>query len=121
MVLAVGTFLVMFGACYSTPITVNYVTECFTNLPLEVAVTMNVYRQIFGLSLPFFVLHWQAAVGSGWMFGMMAFFCVLVSALMGLLIWKGQVLRQYSLVTDATEDGIKVTNLERTSTLSSSA
>ena len=66
MVLALGTFLVMFAGSYSTPITVNYVTECFPDLSLEVSVIMNVYRQLLGLSFPFFALSWQASVGSGW-------------------------------------------------------
>ena len=66
MVLALGVFLIMFGGTYSTPITVNYITECFPNSALEVSVIMGVYRQIFGLSLPFFVLPWKARVGAGW-------------------------------------------------------
>ncbi len=66
MVLALGAFLIMFAGTYSTPITVNYVTECFPELSLEVSVIMSVYRQVLGLSLPFFVIPWRARVGSGW-------------------------------------------------------
>ena len=66
MVLALATFLVIFGACYSTPITVNYITECFKTSPLEVAVIMNVYRQSLSIALPFFIFPWQAAVSPGW-------------------------------------------------------
>ncbi|KAI4199449.1 MAG: hypothetical protein LQ348_001888 [Seirophora lacunosa] len=44
MVLALGVFLLIFGGTYSTPITVNYVTECFPQSALEVAVIMGVYR-----------------------------------------------------------------------------
>lgn len=66
MVLALGVFLLMFGGTYSTPITVNYVTECFPQSALEVAVIMGVYRQVFGLSLPFFILPWKARVEPGW-------------------------------------------------------
>ena len=69
MVLALGVFLIMFGGTYSTPITVNYITECFPTSALEVSVIMAVYRQIFGLSLPFFVLPWRSRVGSGWSVG----------------------------------------------------
>lgn len=69
MVLALGVFLVMFGGTYSTPITVNYITECFPTSALEVSVIMAVYRQIFGLSLPFFVLPWRSRVGAGWLVG----------------------------------------------------
>ena len=108
MVLALGTFLVIFAACYSTPITVNYITECFTTLPLEVAVIMNVYRQVLGLSFAFFVFPWEAAVGPGWLFGMMAFFCIFVSLFMVALVWKGSVLRRYNLIRGTTEDGVKV-------------
>ena len=66
MVLALGTFLVIFGACYSTPITMNYITECFSTSPLEVAVIMNVYRQVLALALPFFLFPWEDAVTAGW-------------------------------------------------------
>ena len=66
MVLALGTFLVIFGACYSTPISVNYITECFRASPLEVAVMMNIYRQALGLALPFIIFPWQDVVGAGW-------------------------------------------------------
>ena len=41
-------------------------------------------------------------------FGMMAFLCVFVSSFMVLLIWKGQVLREYNLVVGSTEDGVNV-------------
>lgn len=66
MVLALGTFLVIFGACYSTPISVNYIIECFQTSPLEVAVIMNVYRQILALAVPFFIVPWEDAVSYGW-------------------------------------------------------
>ena len=66
MVLALGTFLVIFGACYCTPISVNYIIECFKTSSLEVAVIMNVYRQILALALPFFIFPWQGAVSAGW-------------------------------------------------------
>ena len=67
MVLAVGSFLVVFAAAYSTPILVNYLTECFPELAFEVSVIMSVYRQVFGLSLPFFfIIPWTKRVGVGW-------------------------------------------------------
>ena len=66
MVLALGTFLVIFGACYSTPISMNYIIECFKSSPLEVAVIMNVYRQILAIALPFFLVPWERAVTAGW-------------------------------------------------------
>ena len=66
MVLALGSFLVLFGGIYSTPITVNYITECFPGLALEVSVALSVYRQVLGLSLPFFIPAWRARMGYGW-------------------------------------------------------
>ena len=66
MVLAVGTFLVVFAAAYSTPVLVNYMTECFPELALEVSVIMSLYRQILGLSVPFFIISWTKRVGTGW-------------------------------------------------------
>ena len=66
MVPAVGIFLVMFAGTYSTPITVNYISECFPERVLEVSIIMSVYRQVFGLSLPFFVIPWSERVGPGW-------------------------------------------------------
>lgn len=66
MVLALGTFLVIFAACFSTPITVNYIAECFKGSVIEVAIIMNVYRQALGLALPFFIFPWQSRIGSGW-------------------------------------------------------
>ena len=66
MVLALGTFLVVFAASYSTPISINYIIECFKTSPLEVAVIMNVYRQSIALALPFFILPWEDALTAGW-------------------------------------------------------
>ena len=74
MVLALGTFLVVFGACYSTPISMNYIIECFKSTPLEVAVIMNVYRQILALALPFFILPWERTVSAGWLVIFLSFF-----------------------------------------------
>ncbi len=55
--LALNAFLIMFVDIYSTLITINYVTECFSELSLEVSVIMSVYRQILELSLSFFVIQ----------------------------------------------------------------
>lgn len=115
MVLALGTFLVIFGACYSTPISVNYIIECFKTSPLEVAVIMNVYRQILALAVPFFIFPWEDAVSVGWLFGMMAFFCVFATMVLGVVIWKGPALRRWNLEKDATEDGVKIISSDRSS------
>lgn len=133
MVLALGTFLVVFGACYSTPISMNYIIECFKSSPLEVAVIMNVYRQILALSLPFFLLPWERTVSPGWsvslcgmsshsytdvmgrLFGMMAFFCVFATILLSVVMWKGPALRSWSLEKDPTEDGVKIIGSDQSS------
>ena len=57
IMLALNAFLIMFVDIYSTLITINYVTECFSELSLEVSVIMSVYRQILELSLSFFVIQ----------------------------------------------------------------
>lgn len=46
---------------------------------------------------------------------MMAFFCVFATMLLGVLIWKGPVLRRWSLMEDPTEDGVKIINSDRSS------
>ena len=66
MVLALGTLLVVFAACFSTPTLVNYTTECFNGSVVEIAAVLNLYRQVLGLALPFFIFPWQARIGSGW-------------------------------------------------------
>jgi len=63
MALAVGTFLVFFGAFYSTQsqsITSPNTSEC------EVSVAMNIYRLSLALALPFFIVDRKGAVGPGW-------------------------------------------------------
>ncbi|MCJ1359763.1 MAG: hypothetical protein MMC33_009765 [Icmadophila ericetorum] len=112
MVLALGTFLTIFAAIYSIPITINYITECFPDYPLEVAVCMNAYRNSFGLGLTFYEIPWQAAVGSGWLFGTQAFICIFASIFICVLIWKGHVLRRYKLLKDSDEDGLKITTVD---------
>ncbi|KAM0804772.1 putative polyamine transporter [Usnea florida] len=108
MILALGTFLVVFGACYSTPISINYIIECFNTIPLEVAVIMHVYRQILALALPFFLFSWKGVVSAGWLFGMMAFFCIFATLLLGVVMWKGPALRRWNFGNDATEEGVKI-------------
>lgn len=57
---------------------------------------LNFFRLILGLAVPFFVDPWVAKVGTGWVFGMMAFFAIFAFSLTGLLAWKGEWIRQYS-------------------------
>lgn len=66
MVLAVGSFLVVLAAAYSTPILLEYITQYFPEPVPELSVIMSVYRQIFGPSLPFFIIAWVKRVGTGW-------------------------------------------------------
>ena len=66
MVLALGTFLIMFVGTYSAPIIANYVTECFPELALEMAVIRSVYWHIFGPGLPLFIIPEKARVSLGW-------------------------------------------------------
>ena len=116
MVLALGLFLVVFAATISVPICVNYATECFLTSASEVAVAMNMYRLAFPIGLGFFIFFWESAVLVGWVFGMGAFFEILVGGLVAVLVWRGEVLRRMGprrLV--ATEDGEKVVSADDTS------
>lgn len=49
------------------------------------------------------------------LFGMMAFFCVFATMLLGVVVWKGPALRRWNLEKDATEDGIKIISSDRSS------
>ena len=52
-VLALGQVFVTFGSLAITPITVNYINECFINTPAEASIAVNLYRVGFGLSVAF--------------------------------------------------------------------
>ena len=103
MVLALGAFFVEFSALLCVPICINYVIECFTGYPIEVAVIMGVYRLALAVSLTFYFQPWSVHVGIGWLFGMAAFFSLFVLLLMGLLAWQGQWLRRFVLVKTIAE------------------
>ena len=106
MVLALGVFLTNFAEFALVPVTFNYVVECFTDLGPEVITILNCFRLILGLVIPFFIDGWLARVGPGWAFGMMAFFTIFAFSLIGLLAWKGEFIRQYSLPgLERSEDG----------------
>ena len=116
MVLALGLFLVIFAATISVPICINYATECFLTSASEVAVAMNMYRLGFSIALGFFIFPWESAVGVGWVFGMAAFFEILVSGLVAVLIWRGETVRRmWSRGLMATEDGERVVSANDTS------
>lgn len=110
MVLAVGYFLVNFGAVAAVSPTSNYIVECFEDAPQEVGVALNAWRLLLGLAIPLFFDDWEAAVGRGWVFGMAAFFSIFEFFLVMILMWKGHSLKPYSLLKrkETFEDGAKV-------------
>ncbi|KAK5112564.1 hypothetical protein LTR85_011256 [Meristemomyces frigidus] len=113
MVLALASFLIWFGALLALPVCYNYIIECFLHHPVEASVSLNAWRISFGLMSVFIITEWQAAVGVGWMWGMGAFFVVLVDIIMAFLILKGHVVRGMTVRLFPgiawTEDGAKIT------------
>lgn len=95
MVLALAVFLVTIGSLASVPVTVNYVVECFTGYPAEAGIVIGAYRIVYGLTISFYINPWVAAVGVGWVYGMMAFFAVFSFFFVMLLMWKGEVIRKW--------------------------
>lgn len=109
MVLALALFLISFCEIALVPVTINYVAECFTGHAAEVTTVLNFFRLILGIAIPFFIDPWEARVGPGWVFGMMAFFSLFAFSLMGLLAWRGEAIRQYSIPSlRKSEDGTKL-------------
>lgn len=109
MVLALASFLVAFAAVASVPMPINYLVESFKRNPQEVGTTLNVYRLLLGLIVPFYIMDWEMSVGVGWVFGMAAFFSIFAFLLVLLLIWKGQVIRRWSAGRVASADeGVSV-------------
>ncbi|KAM3084098.1 hypothetical protein ACMFMG_001796 [Clarireedia jacksonii] len=96
IVLAIATVLVTFGSLCITPITVNYINECFIRNPAEAAIAVNFYRVAFGLSVAFYIKEWVRDVNVGWTYGMMAFFEVLGLGCVVGLMWKGQRVREWT-------------------------
>lgn len=105
MVLAVGAFLLTLGAMLCVPVSINYVAECFTHHAQESSNIMALFRLSLGLAVPFFVDAWEAKVGVGWVFGMAAFFSILGSCLILLLVWKGEKIRQLSFKSVRSDEG----------------
>ena len=112
MVLALASFLIWFGALLALPVLYNYIIECFLNNPVEASVSLNAYRVAFGLMSVFIVTEWQKAVGVGWMWGMGAFFILFVDIIMLFVIFKGHVVREWTVIVSkglaVTEDGARV-------------
>ncbi|PYH40710.1 polyamine transporter [Aspergillus saccharolyticus JOP 1030-1] len=109
MVLALAVFLVTIGSLASVPVTVNYVVECFTRYPAEAGIVVGAYRIVYGLTISFYIDPWVAAVGVGWVYGMMAFFAVVSFLCVGLLMWKGDVIRGWQIASVASsEEGVQL-------------
>jgi hypothetical protein len=112
MVLALAGFLIWFGALLALPVCYNYIIECFLHNPVEASVSLNAYRVSFGLMSVFIVTQWQAAVGTGWMWGMGAFFILFVDLIMAGIILKGHLVREWtksvSSTIGVTEDGARI-------------
>jgi hypothetical protein len=96
------------------PVVTNYVNECFTGRAQEVTTALNFYRLVLGLTVPFYITPWLAAVGVGWTFGisrratislipitltssLVAFVSLVGFSFTIILAWKGHVIRQYSM------------------------
>ncbi|KAH8668814.1 polyamine transporter [Xylariales sp. PMI_506] len=93
-VLGFGHILVTFGSLCITPITVNYLSECFTRNIEETAIVLNAFRIAFGLSLTFYVTPWVASVGFAWSYGTMAFIQVFSWVFMIALMLQGHRIRK---------------------------
>ena len=109
IVAAIGNFLLNVSSNVAVPVIVNYEVECFTKYPVEAATIMNFYRTIFGIAIPFFIDGWEANVGVGWVFGMMAFVSIAAFCLIIVLILAGHQIRHY-FHSDilSSEEGTKI-------------
>jgi hypothetical protein len=94
LALALALVFVTFGNLSITPITVNYINECFIGHPAEASIAVNVYRVGFGLSVAFYIKEWVAETGVGWAYGMMAFFEIESFLFILLLMWNGHAIRR---------------------------
>lgn len=108
-VLALGQVFVTFGSLAITPITVNYINECFIHNTAEASIAVSLYRVGFGLSVAFYIKQWVAAVSVGWAYGMMAFFEIFGFLFIVLLMWKGHEIRQWTWAgLGSSEEGERV-------------
>jgi hypothetical protein len=109
IVMAIGNFLVTFGALQSLPVTMNYIAECFRTRTVEATVPLNSFRLFLGLTINFYINPWVAKVGVGWVYGQMAFFTVFSFFFLIILMWKGHVIREASSFhTSVSEEGQKI-------------
>jgi MFS family permease len=91
--LAVASILVIYVSM-CTPVTVNYLSECFTHNVEETAIVLNKARIAFGLSVAFYITPWVTAMGFGWTYGLMAFIMIVSWLFVMVLMWKGHQIRQ---------------------------
>jgi hypothetical protein len=106
IVMAIGQVFVTISSMVSIPVTVNYICECFRTHTTEVALVLNSMRLFLGLSINFYVNPWIAAVGIGWVYGMMAFFCVFAFCFLILLMFYGHGIRELTpFQMSQTEEG----------------
>lgn len=117
MVLALAVFLINFCEIALVPVIITYVVECFTNHASDVNTVLNFFRLVLGLVVPFFIEPWLERVGPGWVFGIMAFFTLFAFSLTGLLAWKGELIREYSLSSvGKSEEGTQLIVTEEVET-----
>jgi hypothetical protein len=112
-VLGVAQVLVTYGSLCITPVTVNYLSECFTRNIEETAIVLNAFRIGFGLSVAFYINQWVADLGFAWCYGSMAFIQIAAWLFVLLLLWKGHQIRQwdpFGLI--CTEEGEHIVNKE---------
>lgn len=110
-VLAVGQIFVTIGSMVSIPVTVNYICECFRKHTTEVTLVLNSMRLFLGLSINFYINPWVSAVGVGWVYGMMAFFCVLAFLFLVLLMFFGHRIRKITpFFAPESEEGEHILN-----------
>ncbi|KAK3935946.1 major facilitator superfamily domain-containing protein [Diplogelasinospora grovesii] len=105
-VMALAQFFITIGSLVSIPVTVNYICECFRTHTVEAALVLNSMRLFLGLSINFYINPWIAAVGVGWVYGMMAFFSVFAFMfLIALMIWGHTIRKITPFSTAMSEEG----------------
>lgn len=106
ILMAIGNFLVTFGAIQGIPVTMNYIAECFRRTTSEATIPLTSFRLLLGLTINFYINYWISAVGIGWVYGMMAFFSVFAFLFLVILMWKGHQIRAASpFVHSSSEEG----------------
>lgn len=87
----------------------NYMAECFRNHTSEAVIPLSSFRLFLGFTINFYITPWVAAVGPGWVYGMMAFFSAFSFLFVVLLMWKGHEIREASpFVSSSSEEGVAI-------------